>query len=451
MGPLAGLKVVEMAGIGPGPMCAMLLADLGATVLRIDRTTPSELGIQRDARFNLLLRSRKAIPLDLKQPDATAVALRLIEKADALVEGFRPGVMERLGLGPEVCLARNPRLIYGRMTGWGQDGPLAKAAGHDINYIALTGALHAIGRAGGPPTVPLNLIGDFGGGALYLAFGIMCGCYEAARSGKGQVVDAAMVDGIASLMTSVYGMLAEGRWNHARGSNITDSGAPFYDVYICGDGQYISLGPIEAKFYAELLRRLEIDPATMPEQLDRARWPESRARIATVLLTRPRDAWCARLEGTDVCFAPVLTIEQAPRHPHHIARGTYVTVDGVVQPGPAPRFSRTVAESAEAALRTDRVRCDGRAGGMARHERDRNVARCGHAAHGCSLHKARDRPLRTWRQSRRANGFGRRTADQGVDRIARSTLTRVASAPRFLPRRSGRGYTIHGATEWKTE
>jgi alpha-methylacyl-CoA racemase len=343
MGPLAGLKVIELAGIGPGPMCAMLLADLGATVLRIDRTTPSDLGIQRDARNNLLLRSRKAIPLDLKRSDSTALVLRLIEQADALVEGFRPGVMERLGLGPETCLARNPRLIYGRMTGWGQDGPLAQAAGHDLNYIALTGALHAIGRAGGPPAVPLNLIGDFGGGALYLAFGIMCGCYEAARSGKGQVVDAAMIDGIASLMTSVYGMLAEGRWSHTRGNNITDSGAPFYDVYICGDGQYISLGPIEAKFYAELLRRLEIDPATMPQQLDRARWPESRARIATVLLSRPRADWCARLEGTDVCFAPVLTMEEAPHHPHHVARGTYVTVDGVVQPAPAPRFSRTKA------------------------------------------------------------------------------------------------------------
>jgi alpha-methylacyl-CoA racemase len=342
MGPLAGLKVVEMAGIGPGPMCAMLLADLGATVLRIDRTTPSDLGIQRDHRFNLLLRSRKAIPLDLKKPDAVALTLRLIAQADAVVEGFRPGVMERLGLGSDVCLARNPRLVFGRMTGWGQDGPLAKAAGHDINYIALTGALHAIGRAGGPPAVPLNLIGDFGGGALYLAFGIMCGVYEARQSGQGQVVDAAMIDGIASLMTSIHGMLAEGRWASERGTNVTDSGAPFYDVYICGDGQYVSLGPIEAKFYAELLQRLEIDPATMPAQLDRARWPESRARIATVLLTRSRDEWCARLEGTDVCFAPVLSMQEAPQHPHHVARGTYVTVDGVVQPGPAPRFSRTV-------------------------------------------------------------------------------------------------------------
>jgi alpha-methylacyl-CoA racemase len=343
MGPLIGLKVIELAGIGPGPMCAMLLADLGATVLRIDRTEPSGLGIQRDARFNLLLRGRKAIPLDLKHADAVALTLRLIDQADALIEGFRPGVMERLGLGPDICLARNKRLVYGRMTGWGQDGPLAQAAGHDINYIALTGALHAIGRAGAPPTVPLNLVGDFGGGALYLAFGIMAGCWEAQRSGQGQVVDAAMIDGIASLMTSVHGMLAEGRWRTDRASNITDGGAPFYDVYICGDGNYISLGPIEAKFYAELLRRLELDAATMPPQLDQARWPESRARIATVLLTRTRDEWCARLEGSDVCFAPVLSIEEAPRHPHHLARGTYVTVDGVTQPAPAPRFSRTRA------------------------------------------------------------------------------------------------------------
>jgi alpha-methylacyl-CoA racemase len=343
MGPLSGLKVIEFTGIGPGPMCAMLLADLGATVLRIDRTSPSDLGIQRDARFNLLLRSRKAIPLDLKRPDAVALTLRLIELADALIEGFRPGVMERLGLGPDRCLKRNPRLVYGRMTGWGQDGPLAQAAGHDINYIALTGALDAIGRAGAPPTVPLNLIGDFGGGALYLAFGLMAACWEAQRSGQGQVVDAAMIDGIASLMTSVHGLLAEGAWRTERGSNITDGGAPFYDVYLCADGKYIALGPIEAKFYAELLGRLELDPTTMPPQLDRARWPESGARIAAVLLTRTRDEWCTRLEGTDVCFAPVLSIDETPRHPHHVARGTYVTVDGVVQPGPAPRFSRAKA------------------------------------------------------------------------------------------------------------
>jgi alpha-methylacyl-CoA racemase len=340
MGPLTGLKVIELAGIGPGPMCAMLLADLGATVLRIDRPTPSDLGIQRDTRFNLSLRSRKAIPLDLKRPDAVALTLRLIELADALIEGFRPGVMERLGLGPDLCLKRNPRLVYARMTGWGQDGPLAHAAGHDINYIALTGALDAIGRAGAPPTVPLNLIGDFGGGALYLAFGVMAACWETQRSGQGQVVDAAMIDGIASLMTSVHGLLAEGCWRTERGSNITDGGAPFYDVYPCADGRYIALGPIEAKFYAELLGRLELDPATMPPQLERARWAESRARIAAVLLTRTRDEWSTRLEGTDVCFAPVLSIEEAPRHPHHVARGTYVTVDGVVQPGPAPRFSR---------------------------------------------------------------------------------------------------------------
>src|SRR5580698_9435586 len=313
MGPLEGVKIVELAGIGPGPFCAMLLADMGAEVVRVDRAVNVGTDTDRDgndARFNLLLRGRRNIAVDLKNKAGQDAVLRLVEQADALIEGFRPGVMERLGLGPDTCLARNPRLIYGRMTGWGQDGPLAQAAGHDLNYIALTGALHAIGRAGGPPAVPLNLIGDFGGGALYLAFGIMSGCYEAARSGKGQVVDAAMIDGIASLMTSVHGMLAEGRWSHTRGSNITDSGSPFYDVYICGDGQYISLGPIEAKFYAELFRRLEIDPTTMPPQLDRARWPESRARIATTILSRARNEWCARLEGTDVCFAPVLTLEE---------------------------------------------------------------------------------------------------------------------------------------------
>src|SRR5208282_165396 len=300
-----------MAGMGPGPFAAMVLADLGADVVRVDRWSYSgdlpdtERRVRgTDPTRYVLHRGRRSLGVDLKAPGAAELLLDMAAQADALVEGFRPGVMERLGLGPDTCLARNPRLIYGRMTGWGQDGPLAQAAGHDLNYIALTGALHAIGRAGGPPAVPLNLIGDFGGGALYLAFGIMAGCYEAARSGKGQVVDAAMIDGIASLMTSIHGMLAEGRWSHTRGSNITDSGAPFYDVYICGDGEYISLGPIEAKFYAELLRRLEIDPVTMPPQLDRARWPESRARIATVLLSRPRNEWCARLEGTDVCFAP---------------------------------------------------------------------------------------------------------------------------------------------------
>src|SRR5271167_1950279 len=269
MGPLAGIKIVELTGIGPGPMCAMLLADLGATVVRIDRPEPSDLGMPRTLRSNLLLRGRKSIPLDLKDPRAVEATLRLIERADALIEGFRPGVTERLGLGPEDCLARNPRLVYGRVTGWGQEGPLAQAAGHDLNYIALAGALHAFGRHGQAPTPPLNLIGDFGGGALYLAFGVVCGILEAQRSGRGQVVDAAMIDGTASLMTAFHGMMAAGLASHERGANILDTGAHFYEVYECADGRWISVAAIEGKFYAELLRRLDIDPATLPPQMDR--------------------------------------------------------------------------------------------------------------------------------------------------------------------------------------
>ena len=289
MGPLAGIKVVELTGIGPGPMCAMLLADLGATVLRIDRPEPSDLGLQRELRYDLLLRGRRALALDLKSPDGKALALRLVEHADALIEGFRPGVTERLGLGPDDCLARNPRLVYGRVTGWGQDGPLAHAAGHDINYIALVGALHAFGRRGQPPTPPLNLIGDFAGGALYLAFGIVCGILEAQRSGRGQVVDAAMVDGAASLMTAFHGMVASGLATHERGTNHLDTGSHFYNVYECADGRWISIAPIEGKFYAELLRRLDIDPATMPPQMDQAHWPEAQARLAALFKTRTRD------------------------------------------------------------------------------------------------------------------------------------------------------------------
>ncbi len=344
MGPLAGIKVVELTGIGPGPMCAMLLADLGATVLRIDRPEPSDLGLQRELRYDLLLRGRRALALDLKSPDGKALALRLVERADALIEGFRPGVTERLGLGPEDCLARNPRLVYGRVTGWGQKGPLAHAAGHDINYISLVGALHAFGRRGQPPTPPLNLIGDFAGGALYLAFGIVCGILEAQRSGRGQVVDAAMVDGAASLMTAFHGMVAAGLATHERGTNHLDTGSHFYNVYECADGRWISIAPIEGKFYAELLRRLDIDPATMPPQMDRAHWPEAQARLAALFKTRTREEWCDLLEGTDACFAPVLTTDEAPQHPHNAARQTYVEIDGIAQPAPAPRFSRTVPD-----------------------------------------------------------------------------------------------------------
>ena len=343
MGPLKGLKIVEMAGIGPAPMCAMLLADLGATVLRVDRQQPSGLGLPSQTRFSVMNRGRHAIAVDLKTPEGIELVLRLAGAADALVEGFRPGVMERLGLGPEPCLERNPRLVYGRMTGWGQEGPLAEAAGHDLNYIALAGVLHAIGRAGAPPTPPLNLVGDFGGGALYLALGLACGIIEAQRSGKGQVVDAAMVDGAASLATMFFGMRAAGQMSLTRGENVLDSGAFFYDVYECRDGKYVALACIEDKFLAEFLERMEIDAREMPAKLDKKRWPAAKALLAERFKTRTREEWCRLLEGSDACFAPVLSMEEAPAHPHNLARGTFIEVDGIVQPGPAPRFSRTPA------------------------------------------------------------------------------------------------------------
>jgi alpha-methylacyl-CoA racemase len=345
MGPLAGIKVVELAGIGPAPLAAMLLADLGATVLRIDRAGPSGLGIDRPRRFDLLLRGRHALALDLKAPEGKALALRLIDQADALIEGFRPGVTERLGLGPKECFARNPRLVYGRVTGWGQEGPLAQAAGHDLNYIALIGALAAIGRYGQPPTPPLNLLGDFAGGSMYLVFGLLAGIIEARQSGKGQVVDAAMIDGVASLMMATHGMLASGLARLERGTNFNDSGAHFYEVYECADGEWVSVCAIEGKFYAELLRRLDLDPATLPPQLDRARWPEAKEKLAAVFRLKTRAEWCALLEGTDACFAPVMRLDEAPAHPHNRARGTYIEIDGIVQPAPAPRFSRSLPET----------------------------------------------------------------------------------------------------------
>ncbi|HEV2547270.1 MAG TPA: CaiB/BaiF CoA-transferase family protein [Stellaceae bacterium] len=343
MGPLAGFKIIEMAGIGPAPMCAMLLADLGATVLRVDRQQPSGLGLPSHRRFQILHRSRHAIAVDLKKREGVDLVLRLASTADALIEGFRPGVMERLGLGPEQCLARNPKLVFGRMTGWGQEGPLAQAAGHDLNYIALAGVLHSIGRAGEPPTPPLNLVGDFGGGALYLAFGLVCALLETQRSGKGQVVDAAMVDGAASLMSVFYALHAAGSFSLKRGENVLDSGAFFYDVYECADGKYISLASIEDKFLEEFLRRMEIDAKEMPAKMDKARWPEAKAKLARRFKSKTRDEWCRLLEGSDACFAPVLTLEEAPAHPHNAARGSFVEVDGIVQPAPAPRFSRTPA------------------------------------------------------------------------------------------------------------
>jgi len=342
MGPLAGIRIIELAGIGPGPMCAMLLADLGATVLRIDRAQAVELGSPRPLKFNLLLRNRHAIALDLKKADAVNLVLNLVERADALIEGFRPGVTERLGLGPRECHGRNPRLVYGRMTGWGQAGPLAASAAHDLNYIALAGALHSIGRAGEPPVPPLNLLGDYAGGSLYLALGLLAGIIEAKQSGKGQIVDAAIVDGTASLMTSAFGVHAAGLFSLERGTNMLDSGAYFYEVYQCSDGQWVSVAAIEGRFHAELLRLLEIDPEAIGAQGDRANWPKARELFAAKFKTRTRDEWCALLEGTDACFAPVLSLAEAPAHAHHAMRGTFIKVDDIVQPAPAPRFSRTV-------------------------------------------------------------------------------------------------------------
>ncbi len=341
MGPLSGVKIVEFAGIGPAPMGAMLLADMGADVLRIDRTQEAGLGVPMEPRFSVLERSRRSLAFDLKRPEATEAALRLIEQADALIEGFRPGVMERLGVGPEVCLARNPRLVYARVTGWGQEGPLAHAAGHDLNYIALAGVAHSIGRAGQPPTPPLNLIGDFGGGALYLALGVVSALYEAKSSGQGQVVDAAMVDGAASLLSSIYGMRAAGIQSDERGANILDSGAHFYDVYETSDGKYVSIASIEAKFYAELLEKSGLGAEELPSQMDRSRWPELKERVAKLIRTKTREQWCEIMEGSDICFAPVLDMGEAPHHPHNVARDAFVEVDGVTQPAPAPRFSRT--------------------------------------------------------------------------------------------------------------
>ena len=343
-GPLAGLRVLEFAGIGPGPLCGMLLADLGAQVIRLDRPTPSGLGIERPPRFDLLLRGKRTLKLDLKSAKGVALARALARRADALIEGFRPGTMERLGLGPDVCLQDNPRLAYGRVTGFGQQGPLAQAAGHDLNYIALTGALDAIGRQGQPPTPPLNLLGDYAGGSMFLAMGLLAAIVQARASGQGQVVDAAMIDGVGALLTPFFGLHAAGLHDGPRGTNLLDSGAPFYDVYACADGQYISIAAIEKKFRAVLLERLRAagaDVAGLPDFDDRARWPELRARLAAVFAAQPRAHWCAALEGSDACFAPVLTTQATPLHPHHVKRNSFITVDGVVQPAPAPRFSAT--------------------------------------------------------------------------------------------------------------
>ena len=344
MGPLAGLKVIELAGIGPGPFCAMMLADMGAEVLRIDRTEEPDLGVDVEPGFQLLNRGRRSVAVDLKRRRGAELVLGLVARADVLIEGFRPGVAERLGLGPEPCLERNPKLVYGRATGFGQEGPLAKAAGHDLNYIALAGVLGCIGPAGGKPAVPLNLVGDFGGGGMYLGFGILCALSERVGSGQGQVVDAAMVDGAASLMTALFGWRAAGLWSGGRGENVLDSGAHFYDTYETADGEYVAIAAIEPKFYAELLRLVGLEPEELPAQMDRRLWPDMRQRLTRIFKSKTRAEWCRVMEGSEACFAPVLSLDEAARHPHNVARGTFVEVDGVVQPAPAPRFSRSTPE-----------------------------------------------------------------------------------------------------------
>jgi alpha-methylacyl-CoA racemase len=336
-GPLAGLRVIEFAGIGPGPFACMLLSDMGADVVTIDRPTR-----QMGDRNNITGRGRSVVLADLKDAAAREEVLSLLEHADVLVEGFRPGVMERLGFGPDVVAARNPRLVYGRMTGWGQHGPLAHAAGHDLNYIAIAGALHAIGPAGGAPVPPLNLVGDYGGGALYLAFGILSAIFERSRSGQGQVVDAAMVDGASSLMSIFFGMAASGAWNtKERAANLLDGGSPFYDTYATSDSQWVSIGSLEPKFFAELVQRIGLDTSYLKRQYDRRCWPEMRADITRLIAAKTRDEWSALLEGTDVCFAPVLRIDEVAQHPHAVARGGYIDLNGITQPAPAPRFSRS--------------------------------------------------------------------------------------------------------------
>ena len=334
-GPLTGLKIIEFAGIGPGPFCGMLLSDLGADVVRIDRK-----GQGRGSAADITARGRRSVGLDLKNPASIETCLKLFETADVVFEGFRPGVMERLGLGPDVALKRNPKLVYGRMTGWGQFGPYAQAAGHDMNYIAITGALHAIGTED-KPIPPLNLVGDFGGGALYLAFGILAGVIKARETGEGQVIDCAMSDGAASLMAMFYGFKASGAWTESRRSNLLDGGAHFYDTYQCSDGKWVSIGSIEPQFYALLLEKTGISDPAFKAQMDRGAWPDLKAKLAAVIATKTQSEWCALMEATDVCFAPVLDLDEAPKHAHNVARQTFVEIAGVTQPAPAPRFSKT--------------------------------------------------------------------------------------------------------------
>lgn len=343
-GPLSGVRLIEIAGIGPAPMCGMVLSDLGADILRIDRTTPGDVGIKRPRETNFILRGRRTIPVDLKSETGRALVLRLLREADGMFEGFRPGVMERLGIGPEPALKVNPALVYGRVTGWGQEGPMARTAGHDITYLALTGALGAMGRKGELPPVPLNLIGDFAGGALFLAVGMLSALIEARQTGRGQVVDAAIVDGVATMLSSVNGLRQAGIFGPEAGTNILDGGAYFYDVYRCDKGGCIAVGPIEKKFFADFVARLGIDLDALPPQDDPDRWPEGRAMLAEVFATRTRDEWSALFEGTDACVAPVLSMEESFRNPHLASRGTYREIDGHVQAAPAPRFGATPPE-----------------------------------------------------------------------------------------------------------
>ncbi len=347
-GPLSGYRIIELAGIGPGPFAAMMLADMGAEVVRVERAQAVRGPAPAVAHFDVMLRGRRNIALDLKHPDGVRTLLELVDRADGLIEGFRPGVMERLGVGPDTCLARNPKLVFGRMTGWGQTGPYAHAAGHDINYISLAGALAHFGRAGDAPVPPLNMVGDFGGGGMFLAFGVVCALLEAQRSGEGQVVDAAMVDGSAVLMTMFWAFKSIGMFNEReRGVNLLDSGAHFYDVFQCADGEYVSIGSIEPQFYAELLRLTGLsDDHEFAAQMDASQWPKLKDRLAEVFRSKTRVEWCAVMEGTDVCFAPVLTMSDAAEHPHNVERQTFVDIAGVTQPAPAPRFSRTAAEVA---------------------------------------------------------------------------------------------------------
>lgn len=338
MGPLQGYKIIELAGIGPGPFCGMMLADMGAEVIRVDRHSG------RDGSKDVLNRSRKTLALDLKKPEAVEIVLKLVESADAIFEGFRPGVCERLGLGPDVCLSRNPKLVYGRMTGWGQDGPMAKAAGHDINYISLSGALHAIGRKGQKPVPPLNLVGDFGGGGMMLAFGMVCALLETQKSGKGQIIDASMVEGSAALMAMFSSLQNIGLFKHERESNILDGAAHFYDTYETADAKYISIGSIEPQFYALLIEKAQLDPQTFKPQMNMKQWPDLKEKLTAVFKTKTRAQWVEIMEGSDVCFAPILSLAEAPQHPHNKARNSFVEVGGIIQHAPTPKFSRTIAQ-----------------------------------------------------------------------------------------------------------